>query len=211
MTEPSRSGTLRWASPSLTGAAIALAAYHYWTSYRGSLPFIQHRSVHLAGVYIILLLSWLQPNGGSGNDKRRVPLVAGLIVASSAFFIFSYTKDISFVRRQDPASIPLVLWGVGVLLLGLELCRRVLGWMLSGIVMGLAAVVLLAHLDFIPWSGWMASVTTSDMANTSLFTTQGIFGSITGVSAGVVASFLIFGGMLSASGGSDSLLSLIHI
>ena len=211
MTEPSRSGTLRWAPPSLTGAAIALAAYHYWTSYRGSLPFIQHRSVHLGGVYIILLLSWLQPNGGLGNGKRRVPLVAGLIVASSAFFIFSYTKDITFVRRQDPASIPLVLWGVGVLLLGLELCRRVLGWMLSGIVMGLAAVVLLAHLDFMPWSGWMASVTTSDMANTSLFTTQGIFGSITGVSAGVVASFLIFGGMLSASGGSESLMDLARL
>ena len=211
MTEPSRSGTLRWAPHCLTGAAIALAAYHYWTSYRGSLPFIQHRSVHLGGVYIILLLSWLQPNGGLGNDKRRVPLVAGLIVASSAFFVFSYTKDITFVRRQDPASIPLILWGVGVLLLGLELCRRVLGWMLSGIVMGLAAVVLLAHLDFIPWSGWMASVTTSDMANTSLFTTQGIFGSITGVSAGVVASFLIFGGMLSASGGSDSLMDLARL
>ena len=211
MTEASRSDTLRWAKPSLTGAAIALAVYHYWTSYRGSLPFIQHRSVHLGGVYIILLLSWLQPNSGAEINKRRVPLVVALIIASSAFFIFSYTRDITFVRRQDPASLALVLWGIGVLLLGLELCRRVLGWMLSGIVLGLAAIVLLAHIDFIPWSGWMASVTTSDMANTSLFTTQGIFGSITGVSAGVVASFLIFGGMLSASGGSDSLMDLARL
>jgi TRAP transporter 4TM/12TM fusion protein len=211
MPETPRSGTLRWANLGLTGAAIALAAYHYWTSYRGALPFIRHRSVHLGGVYIILLLSWLQPRGEDDDVKRRVPLVAALIFLSSAFFILSFTRDIAFIRRQDPASLAYVLWGVGVLLLGLELCRRVLGWMLSGIVIGLATIVLLAHFDFIPWSRSMASVTTSDMSNTAIFTTQGIFGSITGISAGVVASFLIFGGMLSASGGSDSLMDLAKI
>ena len=211
MSDSSRSGDLRWLKPALTGAAVALAAYHYWTSYRGSLPFIQHRSVHLGGVYIILLLSWLQATGRTKAKKGQVPLVAALAVASSAFFIFSFTRDITFVRRQDPASLALLFWGIGVLLLGLELCRRVLGWMLSGIVIGLTAIVLLAHIDFIPWSSWMASVTARDMANTALFTTQGIFGSITGVSAGVVASFLIFGGMLSASGGSDSLMDLARL
>ena len=211
MDETTRSDNSGWAKVCLTGAAIALAAYHYWTSYRGSLPFIRHRSVHLGGVYIILLLSWLQSRGGDDKVKRRVPLVVALIVFSSAFFVLSFARDIDFVRRQDSASLIYVLWGVGVLLLGLELCRRVLGWMLSGIVIGLAAIVLLAHLDFVPWSRWMASVTTSDMSNTALFTTQGIFGSITGVSAGVVASFLIFGGMLSASGGSDSLLDLARL
>jgi TRAP transporter 4TM/12TM fusion protein len=194
-----------------TAAAVALAlgTFHLWSGYAGGFPFVRQRSIHLAGALTVLLLALAaRPSDGTrGHRLGRVVAVLALGV-TVAFFTHTFLRDIAAITRMGRASWWELLWGIVVVLIAFELCRRVIGAVLPALVLGIAAYLLVATHVALPGSAWVVRVRLADMLHTTLFTTNGLFGSITGVSAGVVASFLVFGAMLGASGGAQSFLAL---
>lgn len=187
-------------------AALALGLFHFWAGWSGGLPLLEMRATHLGGVLVVLWLVLLHQ-----SKRRRNPLVIAatvLTIGVSVYFMaLVFVSDDEILRRFTQAPDWQLLVGLIVLAICLEASRRVMGLVLPAMVLGSAAVVLLAEKS--EWlSRWIIPVGGKDLVNTLAFSTNGLFGSITGTSAGVIASFLILGSFLTASGGSQSFLNL---
>lgn len=187
-------------------AALALGLFHFWASWSGGFPLLQMRSVHVGGVLVVLWLVLLHQ-----SKRRRSPIVIGatvLTIAVSVYFMgLVFVSDDEILRRFTQAPDWQLVLGLIVLAICLEASRRVMGLMLPGMVLVSCAVVLLA--DNFDWlRQYIIPVDAKDLVNTLTFSSSGLFGSITGTSAGVIASFLILGSFLTASGGSQSFLNL---
>ena len=187
--------------------ALALGAFHLWAGYSGGLPAIEQRSVHLAAALSILLLSVVaRRTGRSGAVARTIGIAAVAVVV--AFFVYTALHAEQLLRSFETYSLPFLLWALAVCVIGLELARRLIGIVLPLVVLIMVAVVLVPYFVPTPWSDWVIAIGPADLINTLGFKNTGILGSITGVSAGVVGSFLVFGGLLGASGGARSFLNL---
>lgn len=187
-------------------AALALGLFHFWASWSGGFPLLKMRSAHVAGVLVVLWLVLLHQ-----SKRRRNPVVIGatvLTIGVSVYFMgLVFVSDDEILRRFTQAPDWQLVLGLIILTICLEASRRVMGLVLPGMVVISGAVVLLA--DQISWLGrYIIPVDGKDLVNTLTFSTNGLFGSITGTSAGVIASFLILGSFLTASGGSQSFLNL---
>ena len=187
-------------------AALALGLFHFWAGWSGGLPLLQMRSVHVGGVLVVLWLVLLRQ-----SKRRRNPVVIGatlMVIAISVYFMtLVFVSDDEILRRFTQAPDWQLALGLIVLLICLESSRRVMGLVLPAMVVVSCAVVLLAHnVDWL--SKYIIPVDGKDLVNTLTFSSSGLFGSITGTSAGVIASFLILGSFLTASGGSQSFLNL---
>lgn len=187
--------------------AIALGAYHLWTGYAGGLPFVQQRSLHLAVALSILMIGLMaQARGRFRHVTRAVWFTAMAVVIG--FFAYTFTHDDQILRQFARFTIPHLVWAAAVALIGLELARRIIGAILPVLVLIVMGVILAAFYFTVPWQDWIAAVSLADLTNSIGYKNYGIMGSITGVSAGIVASFLVFGAMLAVSGGAQSFLNL---
>lgn len=187
-------------------AALALGLVHFWASWSGGFPLLQMRSVHIGGVLVVLWLVLLHQ-----SKRRRNPLLiaaTALVIGVSVYFMgLVFVSDDEILRRFAMAPDWQLALGLIVMLICLEASRRVMGVVLPAIVVGAALIVLFADkISLI--SDYVITVDGKDLVNTLTFSTNGLFGSITGASAGVIASFLILGSFLTASGGSQSFLNL---
>lgn len=187
-------------------AALALGLFHFWASWSGGFPLLQMRSAHVGGVLTVLWLVLLHQ-----SKRHRNPLVIGATVVTIAitvyFMALVFVSDDEILRRFTQAPDWQLVLGLVVIGIAMEASRRVMGLVLPAMVVGAAAIVLLA--DRISWLGrYIIPIDGKDLVNTLTFSSNGLFGSITGTSAGVIASFLILGSFLTASGGSQSFLNL---
>jgi TRAP transporter 4TM/12TM fusion protein len=190
-----------------TIAATALGAYHLWTGWSGGMRFYRQRSIHLIGGVAVLALIIIEQTNGPYRLLKRAAILSCLSVWCG-LFIFIYFNDRDLITRFTKLPLPMLLWGMVALLIGLEAARRVIGWFLPGLTLLFALVILFARPLGLPYGDWLAPVKYRDLLNTMTYSGHGILGSITGVSAGIVASFLVFGAFLSASGGAQSFLNL---
>jgi TRAP transporter 4TM/12TM fusion protein len=185
-------------------AAIGLGLFHYWTGWNGGLPFVEQRSVHLA---VSLLVVWfgLFSFGRRKDVPYYVTSALGLVI-TLGFCAYIFTHDDDLLSSAKQASVGLLVWSGLMLIFLLETTRRVVGLTLPIIAVAIGAVMLVA--PFSPFASWVAPTNVKDIANTIGFTDHGIVGSIMGVSAGIVAGFLVLGSLLGASGGAQSFLGL---
>lgn len=197
---------------SLLGRAVVIVAtglglFHYWSSWSGGFPFVHQRAIHLGGALAVLLIGLAAHAHAEGKRAERAYTLIAL-GASTSFFVFVFYNTELVIEKSVGVPLLLVIWAAVVMVIGLDLARRVLGWMLPSLVAAAALIVLFAGTVSGPWRTWIAPVGAYDMGNTLGWSTHGIFGSITGISAGIVASFLVFGAMLGVSGGSTSFLGM---
>jgi TRAP transporter 4TM/12TM fusion protein len=197
----------RWIAKAAGGLAVFLGLFHYWTGYSGGFPFYRQRSFHLAVAMTVLLLGIMAAATGRRRYVDRIVALVciGIVVGLMGYI---YLNDDEIIRTFKTFDTPYLFWAGAVVLIGLELARRVVGAVLPGIVLLCAALILAGSYWSMPWSEYIVSITLTDMVNTLGFKNYGMMGSITGVSAGIVGSFLVFGGLLSVSGGAQSFLNL---
>jgi TRAP transporter 4TM/12TM fusion protein len=187
--------------------AQGLGIFHLWTGFSGGLPSLQQRSVHLAVAMTVLTLSIVARRKGRSAVAGRV---LGFLSIALLLTLFAYTffNDERILREFRIFPVPLLILAGLVVVIGLELTRRMIGLVLPAIVVLVGAAIVLPTVVPLPWSDWIAPVAFTDMINSLGFKNNGILGSITGVSAGIIASFLVLGGLLTASGGARAFLNL---
>ena len=196
-----------WISRIGGALALVLGLFHFWSGYSGGFPFFRQRSFHLAIALTVLLLGIMAQSSGRFRYLWRLVSFAA-IVAIVGLMGYVYFNDDEIIRTFRPFDTPYLVWAAIVVLIGLELARRVVGAVLPGIVLVVGAAILAGNYWSTPWSSYIAGITLPDMVNTLGFKNYGIMGSIVGVSAGIVGSFLVLGGLLSVSGGAQSFLNL---
>ena len=185
----------------MLAAALLLVGFHLGLIFSGMAPNLVARPLHLA-----LILPWVfifsDPRGRLADAMGGVIAIAGIAAAIwIALNADRLSDQYGFVETGFQ-------YGVGAVLLlsVLESARRAIGWPLP-----LIALLALAYAAFgqhvpgefghapLPWPSLMGTLTLAE---------GGIFGSLTGVSVGVVAIFVIFGAVLNAGEAGQGFMNL---
>ena len=192
-------------APVVPAVALALALFHLYTGAFGALPNIQQRAPHV-GLCLILAL-FLFPPGWRLDGNRIALAIDGLLVAvvlvTCGWVVIEYDRIMSI--GFFPTAVDTWL-GVALTLVLLEAARRVVGWFFP-----MLAVAFLAYAYFGPLfpGAWAHRGLSIELISEVLYSTdRGIWGLVTGVSATVIAMFVIFGGILLKTGGGQTFMDL---
>ncbi|OPY65853.1 MAG: Sialic acid TRAP transporter permease protein SiaT [Syntrophorhabdus sp. PtaU1.Bin050] len=184
--------------------AMAMGLFHLYTSGIRPLPAIQQRVVHLSFALILTFLMFpLRPSEehpeGTPDESRPLNLldmVCVFLSAAMGIYVLQQYDSIIF-RLADPVFLDSAISLVAILLV-LEATRRVMG--LSVIIICLLCFAYLAVGQYLPSFLGHPGFTLERVVNFMFLTTEGIMGTALGVSATVIAAFILFSAFLNESG-----------
>ncbi|MEX0282038.1 MAG: TRAP transporter permease [Arenibacterium sp.] len=180
----------RWQRAFWLILAIALVGYHLALVFSGLVPNLVSRPLHMAFVLPFVLVL-----GAKSTWQSLTGIPLALIGAGAALWI-AWNSDrlgdqYGFLEGNFQVAIAVVL-----LLVTLETARRAIGWPLPMV----AAAALLYGLlgQYIPGQFGHSGPPLRSYLGTLTIAEGGLWGTLTGVSVGVVAIFVIFGAVLNA-------------
>jgi len=172
--------------------AAVMAVYHMWAIATSPPEAVIFRGTHL--LFAMALVFILFPLRPAKDGTRSAPgpedwLLCALSIWAVGRLFVEYdwlVNRIPYIDDPRPADI---IGGWLLVALILEATRRVIGW----------ALPLTASV-FLLWSYFFTDVGAMAMLDQLYLTTDGIFGSTLGVSAGFVVIFVLFGSFMERSG-----------
>lgn len=182
--------------------ALAMTGYHMWIALAGVPEPFELRPVHLG--FAMVLGFCLYPARPHAGRRTSVPwydwLFAAISIAIPLNIELNYERIVMrFPYVDEVTQVDFVL-GICLVVLILELTRRILGW---GLV--LVALAFIAHSVFgqyLPGILYHPGVEVLQFVDHVYLTTTGIYGSIVGISATFIFLFILFGVFLQQVGAS---------
>ena len=174
---------------SLTRAiAVAMALWHLWVAAMGPPEAMIFRALHLLFALLLVFLSVPTRRGRARPGPEDLLLVvAGAAV--TLYPLWTYEQIVNRIPYIDaPTTLDLLAAGLAVLLV-LEGTRRLLGWALP-----------LTAAAFIGYALFFTTIDAATLLDQLYLTTEGIFGTVLGVSAAYVVVFVLFGSFMERSG-----------
>lgn len=186
--------------------AMAYAVFQLYGAGFGFLPDVRQRAVHLlAGLCLALVLFSYKKRAEAETKPPlwELALIGVVVICNINIFLAYfdiYIKPFGTFTRFD-----FVLGCLMVLVL-LEASRRVYGWVIPGMVAGsLLFLFISPHLTGI-WS--MKPLPLDFVLIYLYYSPDGIFGFLTGLSATLIAIFLIFGSLLMFTGMGENFITI---
>jgi len=181
--------------------AFASVAFHLWLVTAGLIPHLVSRPLHIIAVLPFVFLFTAQPATG----WRRVIDVAlcAFGLAACIYVLVQYEAlDEQYGRLRGTMQF-VVAWGL--ILLALEMARRQVKWAMPST----AALALLYGLfgQYLPGELGHAGIPLASFLGTLTITEGGLWGSLTGTSAEVVAVFVILGAVIGAGEGGQGFMA----
>jgi TRAP transporter 4TM/12TM fusion protein len=201
--------------PGWRGAAVALLAalfalFHLWTSapFVGAWPDLIQRAIHLAFAFVLCFVLYPARPGVSPSGR---PSLLDVVVAAGALAALAYVVvNYDWIMENPSTSTPVgVVLGTVLTLAALEAARRTIG-----LTFAIIAVVAVAYAWGGPWvpGGWdHRGFGWTSIQETLFLSTEGILGTVTGISATLVAIFLVFGAVLYHTGGGETFVDLAKL
>jgi len=190
-----------WISRLLIVAAAAWLLFHILAGGLGLVHGYQLRAIHVGGA-LALVFAW-RPLGNRALWPLDL-LLAACAIVSSAYLVIGYDQIVSsswFIN----APVDRVM-GTMLFVCVIEAVRRVLGGFFIGLIAAFTAYAILGR--FIPGMFGHAGFTADRLIYSFYMGNQGVTGMLVGISAGVVALFMIFGEVLAASGGGATFINV---
>lgn len=183
---------------------LALAAFHLATAWLGQFaPYIQ-RSIHLGLALALLYLSRSQA-ADTGLARRGAAIGAAILAAVACGYILfveeRLVRDFMTVAKSEE-----ILLGTLLLLLVLDGARRTTGPVLPLLTLAILGYSFGGHL--IPGTWGHPGFSLSFLLEHLYLGTEGIWGSVTGLSASLVAIFILFGAVMLATGTADTFIKI---
>ena len=179
----------------VSGIAVMMALFQLYTSGFGRFPALQQRSIHLA--FALVLTFCLYPITKKGFPKKwslGINVLAGLGALLSCGNIAFVIYYVLYERAGAATDIDIVL-GAILIILVLDMTRRIMGWALPIITIVFIAYGFLGAYIDIPYIGHAGMDVSRFIAYTYL-STEGLFTVPLGVSATFIAIFVIFAAFL---------------
>ncbi|MGY4688520.1 TRAP transporter permease [Salibacterium sp. K-3] len=176
--------------------AVFLSLYHLYTSYFGTPVTLQHRSLHVAVILILVFLLYPPLKHSKRYLLHWYDALFALMALSTTVYVFMEYEGI-IDRGGIPNSLDLIFGAILVLLV-LEAARRVTGWGLPLLAIlfllygmfGREMSGLFRHRGY----GW------DEIVGFMYHTTEGVYSTAIGVSATYIFLFILFGAFLQKSG-----------
>ena len=185
--------------------SVLLIGFQIYTAGVGVLPDLIQRSVHLGFVLVLCFL--LKPAIKNG-DKKKVPIydmIFALLSACSSIYIVMNADKVLW----DPLSwiSPLDnFFAIVTIILVLEVSRRCVGIMFPSM-----AIFFMIYAYFGPYFPGMwghRQISVDSMAQFIYHSTNGLWGTLVGISATMLAMFAIFSAVLSITGGAKTFIKI---
>jgi TRAP transporter 4TM/12TM fusion protein len=197
----------RRSPPGLIGFAIKLyaALIALWVIYNVVIIVtdIFGMTVVFLSAMMVLVFLTLAPTSNSTSEYPGIAdwVLAALSVSSGAYFWWNLDAITNRITLFDPLSSWELIFGIVIVLLVLEATRRSVGAGLTLIVLIFIAYNLFGHL----LSGELAHgyISIGHFIDTTVYTTDSIYGVPVRVAATYAFLFVLFGTMLAQAGGAD--------
>lgn len=192
------SGFPRWLA---FAVAVATTLTVFYTAFRGVfLPHIQ-RSIIICSMLVLTFL-WYPSTKKATHDHDRVPIYDWLLIITT-FFCFFYTlvnhqRLLARIPFMSKVQMLDIFVGCALVVMILEAGRRTLGLSIT-IICGI--FIVYAFLG--PWMPAMfryKGINIKKFVEQVYLTTEGMFGSLTGMASTLLFGFLAFGTFLQATG-----------
>lgn len=181
--------------------AIAFCIYQVLSSLFFLLPSGLHRIVHFTFAAVLSFL--IYPISKDGKRPVMVLLDVLLItmsIAAAAYMFVNFTEIQEGGRMGAPNQTD-ILFGIIVVLITLEITRRVIGYLMP--LVALAFIAYAYFGEYIPGVFGHRGYDLDRIVSTMYLGVTGIFGVPLGVSATFVFLFVLFGSLLEKTGGGS--------
>jgi len=179
--------------------AVMMALFQLYTSGFGRFPALQQRSIHLAFALVLTFCLYpVKKKGFPKNWSLGINVLSGLGALLSCGNIAFVIYYVLYERAGAATNIDIVL-GAILIILVLDMTRRIMGWALPIITIVFIAYGFLGVYIDIPYIGHAGMDVSRFIAYTYL-STEGLFTVPLGVSATFIAIFVIFAAFLVNSG-----------
>lgn len=185
--------------------SIALVAFHMYTTAFGVFPDTLQRSIHLG---FVLTLCFLMKPATRSSPKDRLPaydIAFAVIAAASTLYTFHIYDEVLWDPMQWVSALD-IFFAVATVILVLEAGRRTVG-----IVFIILTGLFLVYSYFGPYFPgiWGHEKFGFDFIfQTFYHTSNGLWGTMTGISATMLALFGIFSAVLSETGGAATFVRI---
>ena len=184
--------------------AFSLALFQLFTAYAGAFPDIIQRSIHI-GLSMVLGFMMYAATDRSPKDRISIPDIV-LAIIGAVVCVYAAINYDRIVMNPGISNRVDLIFGVIATLLVVEMTRRILGWILPFIA---TLTVIYAYVGpYLPDAFAHRGFGTEYILETLYMSTSGIWGNVTGVSATIMAGFLIFGSLLFYTGGGETFVDL---
>jgi TRAP transporter 4TM/12TM fusion protein len=175
----------------LAGAiAAAMALFHMWAIAVSPPEAVIFRGTHLIFAMVLVFMTIpLRTRRGSTNPGAEDWLLLALSVAPVLYLFATYDELVNRIAMIDDPTPMQEAMGWLCVATVLEATRRSIGWALPA-----------TALAFLGYAFLFTNVTPLIIIDQLYLTTDGIFGSTLGVSAGFVVIFVLFGSFMERSG-----------
>jgi len=188
--------------------SVGFVVFQVYTSGFGQYPNLIQRSIHAAFCFFLCFLM-LPAFKKKSTGSRQKPTIINVLLAALAGFCCLYIA-VNYDRLMEGvglAASPLELaMGVSLLLLALETARRATGLILP--LLAISTVLYAVIGDQIPGKWGHPGFQWQYVVEYLYITPEGIWGTLTGISATIVAAFIIFGAILLTTGGAASFMDV---
>lgn len=181
--------------------AIAMGIFQVVSAYF-LLPAMEQRGIHLAFALLLIFLL-------NAEKKSRVQRIFDLVLAIAGFFasLYVYNQYVHFITdRAGALNTTDIVVGLIIMVLVIEATRRT-----TGLTMAILAIIGIAYTvwgHLLPGDFGHSYVRLNRIIQGIGLGTEGVFGSVLGISASVVAVFIIFAYTLSELGAGEFFMDL---
>jgi TRAP transporter 4TM/12TM fusion protein len=185
--------------------AVSLSGFHLYTGVFGLLPSLEQRAVHvgLALTLVFALHPWRKDCSRNSIPWHDVLLI-GVVLASTGNIFFRWPEYVPIM--QEPATVIELALAVTAVLVILESTRRITGW-----IFPMLAALSIAYAlwgEYIPGEFGHPHIAWTAVLRNIYFSTQAMWGFLTGLSSAYIALFIMFGGILLSTGAGKTFIDL---
>ncbi|GHV53312.1 C4-dicarboxylate ABC transporter [Deltaproteobacteria bacterium] len=184
--------------------AVLFALFHLYTATFGALQNLMQRSIHVGGGLLLVFLFAIQARQG---QKRLISLIDSLL-AIGAVSCVTYLIA-SFDRIMHPMFEATFLdnaCGVFMVAVVFLATKRLIGWAIP--LLALLALVYALYGPIFPGIWKHSGISIRYVIEVLYLSDRGLWGLVTGISATIIATFMIFGTVLFSTGGGKAFMDL---
>ena len=195
----------------VSAIGVVAAVAHIYFNTLGTLSTLWLTAWHYAafGMLCALVFPLATPRGAGARRLLFVlDISIGLIAAVCAIYLVR--QENAIYARGVKLSAPEWVAGGLVILTAVELTRRTTGWIIP--------ILIAVALSYVTWWGALvpgifrfAGLTTETVLFRSIYSDEGMFGTISRISATVVFMFILFAAFLVRSGASQVIIDLARV
>jgi TRAP transporter 4TM/12TM fusion protein len=184
--------------------AVIFALFHLYTAMFGAFQSIIQRAIHVGGGAIIFLLLAIQKREGRNKLLSAIDILLSVVtVIIVAYLVVNFEEFMHPMFEPRPMDIAMGIVMVGIVF---YITQRLIGWAIP--LLSLFGVVYALFGSYFPGIWKHSGVSMNYIIEVLFLSDRGLWGMVTGLSATIIAMFMIFGAVLFTTGGGKAFMDL---